>query len=312
MGRIGRLPLEVFMKSAVPAVLVLVLAASIAAAGEFPVTVHERTLDNGLKVLVLPRKGVPTSPLAIAYDVGSVHERPGRTGLAHYLEHMMFKGTKKTGVKDLAIDARLRAKLDEVIAETIRLEDGPATPEALARIAELKAERDRLIGEQKANTEINHLFKIYREAGSTFTNAMTSNDRTIYIAALPPEKIELFFWVEADRLRDIVFRQFHAEKDVVREERRMYENRPGAHFNEAIDRAFFGPHPYSHGVLGSHDDLRRLTRTELREFWSRYYSVDNATIFVGGDVDPERVFALAERYFGAMKPSTAKRPRIPT
>jgi predicted Zn-dependent peptidase len=291
--------------------LALLVLAPIASAGEFPLTVHERTLDNGLKILVIPRKGVPTSPCAIAYRVGSVNERVGQTGMAHYLEHMMFKGTEKTGVEDLALDAKLRTALDRVVAETIRVEDGPRTAEAEARLKALREERLRLIEEQKRNLVINHLFTIYREAGSTFTNAMTSHDMTIYIAALPPEKLELFFWVEADRMRNIVFRQFHAEKDVVREERRMYENRPGAGFSEEMSRALFGSHPYAHPVLGYHDDLRRMTRRELRSFWARHYTPDNAVIYVGGDVDPEEVFALAEKYFGLLPPSDGRRPRIP-
>ena len=279
--------------------------------GDFPLTVHERTLANGLKVLVIPRKGVPTSPCAIAYEVGSVNERVGQTGMAHYLEHMMFKGTRKTGVKDLAVDQRLRDALDRVMAETIRLEDGIRTPETEARLRALKEERLRLIDEQKQNLEINHLFTIYGDAGSTFTNAMTSNDWTTYIASLPPEKLELFFWIESDRMKNIVFRQFHAEKDVVREERRMYENRPGALFGEEVERAVFGSHPYAHPVLGYHDDLRAMTRAELRAFWSTYYSPDNATLYVGGDVDPERIFALAERYFGSIPPASGEKPRIP-
>ncbi len=280
-------------------------------ASEFPLKVHERTLANGFKVLVIPRGGVPASPCAIAYGVGSVNERVGQTGMAHYLEHMMFKGTEKTGVQDLAVDRKLRDALDHVMAETIRLEDGARTPEAEARIQALREERLRLIDEQKQNLEINHLFTIYREAGSTFTNAMTSNDWTVYIAALPPEKLELFFWIEADRMKNIVFRQFHAEKDVVREERRMYENRPAALFHEEVERALFGSHPYAHPVLGYHDDLRAMTRAELRAFWSTYYTPDNATLYVGGDVEPERVFALAERYFGSIPAASLAKPRIP-
>ena len=231
--------------------------------------------------------------------------------MAHYLEHMMFKGTQKTGVKDLAVDQRLRDALDGVMAETIRLEDAPRTPESQARLQALKEERLRLIDEQKQNLEINHLFTIYGDAGSTFTNAMTSNDWTTYIASLPPEKLELFFWIESDRMKNIVFRQFHAEKDVVREERRMYENRPGALFQEEVERAVYGSHPYAHPVLGYHEDLRAMTRAELRAFWSTYYSPDNATLYVGGDVEPERVFALAERYFGSIPPANAHKPRIP-
>jgi predicted Zn-dependent peptidase len=304
------------MKSIVTLCLAVLLLSPAAASaadtpGEFPLTVHEKVLANGLKILVIPREGVPSSPCAIAYAVGSVNERVGQTGMAHYLEHMMFKGTGKVGVKDLAVDERLRKALDEVIAEKIRLEDGPGTPETAARLDALAKERDRLIDEQKQNLEINHVFTIYREAGSSFTNAMTSNDMTVYIASLPPEKLELFFWVESDRMRNIVFRQFHAEKDVVREERRMYENRPGALFGEEVSQALFGAHPYAHPVLGYHEDLRAMTRPELRAFWSTYYSPDNAVVYVGGDVDPEKVFALADKYFGFIPASTRKRPRIP-
>ncbi len=254
---------------------------------------------------------MPNASCALAYDVGSVNERVGQTGMAHYLEHMMFKGTEKMGVKDLALDAKLREALDGVLAETVRLEDGPPSPEVAARLEALNAERSKLIEEQKQNLEINHLFTIYREAGSTFTNAMTGHDWTTYIAALPPEKVELFFWVEADRLQNCIFRQFHAEKDVVREERRMYENRPGALFREAVQSAVFGAHPYAHPILGYHEDLRELTREELREFFSTYYAPDNAVLMVGGDVEPERIFALAERYFGSILPSARKRPRVP-
>ena len=300
---------------ALPLSLLLVVAAAAGAraddASEFPVKVHEKVLPNGFQILVIPREGVPNASCALTYDVGSVNERVGQTGMAHYLEHMMFKGTEKMGVKDLALDAKYRVALDAALEETVRLEDGPSTPEVVARLEALKAERAHLIEEQKQNLEINHLFTIYGEGGSTFTNAMTGHDGTTYIAALPPEHIELFFWVEADRLQHCVFRQFHAEKDVVREERRMYENRPGALFDEAVQRAIFGSHPYAHPILGYHQDLRAMTREELRAFFSTYYAVDNAVLMVAGDVDPERVFALAERYFGSIPPSSGHRPRVP-
>ncbi len=279
--------------------------------GEFPVTVHERVLGNGFKILVLPRKGVPNASCALTYNVGSVNERVGQTGMAHYLEHMMFKGTEKMGVKDLALDATYRRALDGVLAETVRLQDGPSSPATQARLEALKQERARLIDEQKQNLEINHLFTIYGEGGSTFTNAMTGHDGTTYIAALPPQNVELFFWVEADRLQNCVFRQFHAEKDVVREERRMYENRPGALFDEAVQRAIFGSHPYAHPILGYHEDLRAMTRDELRSFFATNYAPDNAVLMVAGDVDEDRIFALAETYFGSIPPSTTQRPRVP-
>jgi predicted Zn-dependent peptidase len=264
-----------------------------------------------MKILVLPRKGVPAAACSVVYRVGSVYERPGYTGMAHFLEHMMFKGTKKIGVKDLAADRTFREKLDHLVGAIIRLEDGPDTPEARERLIDLKVKRETLFREQKENIEVNHIFRIYRDAGAGFTNAFTSNDMTAFICMLPPEKLELFFWVEADRMQNLIFRQFHAEKDVVREERRMSENRPGALFREEMQRALFGAHPYAHPVLGYHEDVRLLTRHDLRAFWNKYYTPDNAFVFVGGDVDPETVFGMAERYFGSIPAYGKKRIRVP-
>ena len=175
--------------------------------GEFPVKVHERVLENGFKILVIPRKGVPNASCALTYNVGSVNERVGQTGMAHYLEHMMFKGTKKTGVKDLAVDQKLRDALDAVIAETIRLEDGARTPEAEARIQALTEERLRLIDEQKQNLEINHLFRIYGEAGSTFTRLLDPEHRRGVLVqflinpfefGLPTDKVRV--WSKAQQM----------------------------------------------------------------------------------------------------------------
>jgi predicted Zn-dependent peptidase len=296
---------------ALVSVVVLAGAAAAEETREFPVEIFEKTLANGMKVLVLPRKGVPAVACSIVCRVGSVNELPGYTGMAHFIEHMMFKGTEKIGVKDPARDAEYRRKLDAVVAEIVRLEGGKESPESEARLRDLREKRNALFEEQKKNLELNHIFKIYRDAGGTFTNAATSNDWTAYFCMLPPEKVELFFWVEAERFRNAIFRQFHAEKDVVREERRMYENRPGAPFGEEVQRALFGSHPYAHPVLGYHEDLHVMTRGDLREFWNRFYTPDNLFFFLGGDLEPARAFALAEKYFGSFKPYEGERRRVP-
>ncbi|MCU0722080.1 MAG: insulinase family protein [Planctomycetes bacterium] len=280
-----------------------------ALAGEFPVRVEEKTLPNGLKCFVLPRPGQPAAMCALAVRVGSFAERPGLTGMAHFLEHMMFKGSSRLGTKDPVRDAEVLEEIDAVVAEILALED--AGGKDAGRLAELKRRRDALFKETQGILELNPIFKAYSDAGSTMTNAFTSEDWTVYFSALPPERIEVFFWVEADRFGGPVFRQFHEEKEVVREELRLSENRPGFAFREEFGRVLYGDHPYGHPVLGSHDDLRRMTRRDVRAYFDAWYTPDNMLLLVAGDVEPAEVFALASRYFGPLRPFEGARPRIP-
>ncbi|MHC4599033.1 MAG: M16 family metallopeptidase, partial [Planctomycetota bacterium] len=277
--------------------------------GELPVKVEETQLANGLKVFCLKRPGLPQAACALGVRVGGVNETPGYTGMAHFLEHMMFKGSDKIGVKDAEDDRKLRVRIDRVMEKILALEDAGAPDD---EIAPLREKRDRLFDEQEKNLEVNHIFRIYGEAGGAMTNAFTSNDMTVYFCTLPPQKIELFFWIEGERFSRPVFRQFHAEKEVVREERRLAENRPGHAYREELNRVIFGDHPYGHPVLGSHEDLRRLTRQDMRRFFDTHYAPDNMFLLVAGDVDPQDVFRLARKYFGKMKPLAGNRPRVPT
>ncbi len=298
--------------ASIASMICCIAIASAALAAEFPVSVEEKVLANGLKVLVMPKKGSPSTACALVFRAGSVNELPGQAGIAHFLEHMMFKGTLKIGVKDAAADAEIERKLDETIREIIVIEDSPGSEESRQRLAELRAKRDSLFEEQKKNIVLNHIFKLYHDAGGTFTNASTSEDWTGYYCVLPPEKIELFFWIEAERWKNAVFRQFHAEKDVVREERRLMENRPGSAFREETEKALYGSHPYSHPVIGYHEDLRRLTSEDLYAFFREHYTPDNAFLVIGGDVEPGRAFALASRYFGGIPASDKRRRRVPS
>ncbi len=271
-------------------------------------SVDEMVLENGMKVFAVKRPGSPQAACVLAVRTGSSAERAGYTGIAHFLEHMLFKGTDKIGVEDPAKDAELRDRIDVVMAEILRREDAGATA---TQLAPLLKTRDELFAEQQENLVLNHVFKIYSDAGGSMTNAFTSNDMTAYFSVLPNEKIELFFWVESERFRNPVFRQFHSEKNVVREERRLSENRPGHDFGEELQRVLYGSHPYSHPVVGYHDDLRRLSRKDMRAFFDTYYSPDNMFLIVAGDVESKDVFDLAKRYFGDWKANPGERPRIP-
>ncbi len=290
--------------------LALVAAVSPAAAGDtFEIPVKEKILDNGLKVLVVENATAQTVSCRLVYRVGSANEQPGLTGLAHFFEHLMFKGTKRIGVKDLEEDARLMEAIDGVADEirTLRL---AGTADDDAGMVELESELAALILEQRDVVEKNETMEVYRKAGGTGINASTSRDMTQYQVTLPANKLELFMWLESDRLANAVFREFHAEKDVVREERRLSENRPTHAFNEALTQITFGSHPYAWPVVGWHEDLLNATREDAKAFFETFYVPDNAVIVLAGNVKANEAFTLAKRYFGAIPRGTRSRPVV--
>jgi predicted Zn-dependent peptidase len=275
--------------------------------------VVERVLDNGLKVLMVVRPESPLIRSILAYRVGSVNERPGITGISHFLEHMMFKGTYSVGVKPGTLDRDLEImeEIDSVMAlivdeeSKVRDRDDGKIVAWNARIAELIDEqrRETMIGEE--------LWGAYQEAGGTGINASTGQEMTQYYVTLPKNKIELFLALEADRMANPVFREFYAERDVLTEERRMSENRPGFFFGEQLNATFYAASPYSWSVLGWMSDLSKITRQEMQEYRDLFYRPDNAVLVMAGDIDVDAVMALVEKHFGAI-PNQGRSPRVRT
>jgi predicted Zn-dependent peptidase len=323
----------------------------------FSLEVKEKVLDNGLRVLVAPRKGAPRVACAVWFRVGSVDEEPGKTGLAHCLEHMFFKGSHRVGVKDAALGDKLGAQLDAawdrkhallgalgearlpvlrnrersvaaacgrllgagedlaaVVSETAFLAASGFRAEDLPYFELRVVEQDfqRLLAEERKNDNQEELWDTYVQAGGTNLNAFTTEDTTQYIVTLPSNKLELFFWLESDRLADPVFREWYAERNVVKEERRNDENAADGPFYEGLNAVVFGPHPYGHPILGWMKDLDELTPRDARKFFQDHYTTETATIVLAGDVDPERAFALAARYFGriARRKAAVTRPPV--
>ncbi|MCX7973000.1 MAG: insulinase family protein [Candidatus Aminicenantes bacterium] len=266
-------------------------------ASDLKLEVIEHKLPNGLKILMLPRSGVPRVVCHIYYRVGSINERPGITGLAHVLEHMMFKGTKVMGITDFEADHALNRKIDELMEKIYRekywKKDGDK-----AKVAEWEKEVERLIKEEKKYIIKDHLWETYMKHGGTGLNASTSDEVTGYYVTLPANKIELQMFLEADRMVNAYFREFYSEKDVVMEERRLSENSPGYLFNEQVRATFFVGSPYHWNVIGWMEDLKRMTKQDLIEFYNKYYVPNNAVAVYVGDFDPKRVIELAEKYFG--------------
>jgi predicted Zn-dependent peptidase len=275
--------------------------------------VIERTLDNGLTVLMVVRPETPLIRCILGYRVGSVNERPGITGISHFHEHMMFKGTNSMGVKPgtQERDAEIMAQIDEIMAQIIE-EESKVTGRDDAKIIEWKAQISELINEQREETILSEeLWGAYQAAGGTGINASTGQEMTQYYVTLPKNKIELFLALEADRMVNPVFREFYSERDVIAEERRMSENRPGFFFNEQLNATFYAASPYSSSVVGWMSDVSNITREEMQEYRDLYYRPDNAVLVMAGDIDVDAVMAKVQEYFGPI-PSRGKSPRVRT
>lgn len=272
----------------------------------------EHVLDNGMRLLLIPRPGDPNITAGWIARVGSVNEKPGITGVAHLFEHMMFKGTDTIGTTDAEADRRviqhldeLRAKIRQHEVELIRqqrlglIDDwkSPAvrTPEHQALIDDFES----ALAEQQDLIVKDEFDRIYTGEGASGMNAGTSNDFTVYFINVPSNKLELWFWMESDRLLNPVFREFYSERDVVHEERRLRtDSTPTGKFEEQFDAMFWQSSPYGWPVVGWSDDLEGISREEALEFFGIYYAPNNLTVAIVGGFEPEEAIALAERYFG--------------
>ncbi|HOW86034.1 MAG TPA: pitrilysin family protein [Candidatus Aminicenantes bacterium] len=284
-------------KRAVVLAAAVFLVAAFAAAADVTLNVQERVLANGMKILMIPKPGVPRVVCHIYFKVGSINERPGITGSAHVHEHLMFKGTEVMGVTDYAKDSEIDRRIDELMGRIYR-EKYWKTDGDQARIAAWQTEVDGLVKAEKAFIVKDDLWTQYMKNGGTGLNASTSQETTGYYVTLPSNKIELQMLMESDRMMNARFREFYSEKDVIMEERRLSENQPGYLFSEQVDAAFYAASPYHWDVIGWMDDLRKMTKEDLVAFHNTYYVPNNAVAIYVGDFDPQAVAAMAEKYFG--------------
>ena len=260
--------------------------------------VIEYVLDNGMRFLILPREGAPTVSFVARYDVGSVNEALGHTGIAHLLEHMLFKGTTTVGTRDLASERELFEAMDAVDA-TLRAERARRPLRDSARIAALAERLKALEDSARAFVVSNEFDRILTRNGARNLNATTDVEATTYYVQLPSNRAELWFALEADRMRNPVFREFYTERDVVAEERRMrIETSPGGLLYTSLMAAAFRVHPYGVPVIGHMSDILNLNREQVETYYRDYYGPNNAIIAVVGDVDPDSVVAWADAYFG--------------
>lgn len=292
------------------------LAAPATAGAQASVPVEEFVLDNGMRFLAVVRPEMTTVSAGWAAHVGSANERPGITGMSHFFEHMMFKGTPRVGTTDAERDEaiiREQEEIQEQIREIYRkrreesrlglIGDPFGNEDLPEEFTALLEEFDALAEEQRSLMVKDEFDRIYTEAGASGMNAFTSNDQTVYFITVPQNRLELWFWMESERLLRPVFREFYTERDVVHEERRLRtESTPTGEFDEAFDAMFWQSHPYSWPVIGWPSDLRVFTLEQAEDFYATYYSPGNLTAALVGNFDPEEAKELAERYFGRLTP----------
>ncbi|MBD2665225.1 protease [Richelia sinica FACHB-800] len=268
----------------------------------------EFRLDNGLKFIVLERHQAPVVSFVTYADVGGIDEPDGKTGLAHFLEHLAFKGTKRIGTTDYQAEQPLLERLEE-LDKKIRIATTKAQKEELTQLqAEFKTVESQALKLVKQN----EMGRIVEQAGGVGLNATTSSEATRYFYSFPANKLELWMSLESERFLEPVFREFYKEKDVILEERRMrVENSPiGAMIEKFIDTAF-KVHPYRRPVIGYDEDIRNLTPDDVEQFFATYYVPSNLTIAIVGDVYPNEVKRLAQAYFGRYPARPKPKQQLP-
>lgn len=257
--------------------------------------VSEFTLDNGMKFIVLERHQAPVVSFMLYADVGAVNESDGETGVAHYLEHLAFKGTQRIGTTNYAAEKQVIDQMDEVFDQILVAEAAGQTEKA----EELRSQLETLRQEASQYVEQNKYGQIIEQAGGVGLNATTGADATRYFYSLPSNRLELWMSLESERFLEPVFREFYEEKDVILEERRMrVDNSPIGQLIEVFLEEAFEEHPYRRPIIGYQDDLYVATRDSIEAFFNAYYGPNNLIGVIVGDVNASQVQEMAEVYFG--------------
>ncbi len=255
------------------------------------------TLENGLTVYMSVNKETPRLQTAIGVKVGGKNDPAETTGLAHYFEHLMFKGTQQFGTSDYAAEKPL---LDEIEAlfEVYRVTTDEAERAAIYhRIDSISYEASKI-------SIPNEYDKLMSAIGANGTNAFTSQDMTVYVEDIPSNAIESWAMIQSDRFKNPVIRGFHTELETVYEEKNMSLTKDSRKVWEALDAALFPNHPYGRQtVLGTQEHLKNPSITNIKNYHKTYYVPNNMAIAVAGDFDPDEMIAIIDKYFGDMIPN---------
>ena len=266
-----------------------------------PLQARIYTLDNGLKVYMSVNPDEPRIQTYIAVRVGGKNDPAETTGLAHYFEHLMFKGTTNFGTQNYEAEKPLLDQIEQQF-EVYRKTTGEAERKAIYHVI------DSLSYEASKLAIPNEYDKLMAAIGANGTNAYTSFDVTCYTEDIPSNQVEEWAKIQADRFRNCVIRGFHTELETVYEEKNMSLTQDARKVWEATLSALFPHHPYgTQTVLGTQEHLKNPSITNIKEYYKTWYVPNNMAICLSGDFDPDQMIATIDKYFGTLQPN----PNLP-
>jgi zinc protease len=273
----------------------------------FPV--KEYKLKNGLTVFISVNKDAPRIQTAITVKAGSKFDPPQTTGLAHYLEHMLFKGTAHFGTTNYAKEKPYLDAISDLF-EMRRMEPDEVKKKAIYHLI------DSLSYEASKYAIPNEYDKMIASLGAKGTNAFTDRDLTCYVNDIPSNSLEKWLAIEGDRFQDLELRIFHTELEAVYEEFNRNTAEDAEWSSQAVDSLLMPNHPYgSQTTIGLSSHLKNPSMVNIHKYFDKYYVPNNCAIVLSGDLDPDKTIALIEKYFGSWKekpvPPFVKAPPVP-
>ena len=262
-----------------------------------PMQTRIYTLKNGLKVYLSVNRDEPRIQANIAVKTGSRNDPAETTGLAHYLEHLMFKGTKQFGTSDSTAEAPLLDEIEQRFEAYRQLTDPAARKLAYHEIDSVS----QLAAKYNIPNEYDKLMALI---GSDGTNAFTSFDITCYVENIPSNEVENWARIQADRFQNMVIRGFHTELEAVYEEYNLHLSEDSEKMINALLYKLFPTHPYgTQTTIGTQEHLKNPSITNIKKYFQNYYCPNNVAICMAGDLDPDKTIAILEKYFGDWQPN---------
>ncbi|MCQ9634686.1 insulinase family protein [Chryseobacterium sp. WG23] len=253
------------------------------------------TLKNGLKVYLAKNEDAPRIQTYIPVRTGSNNDPGDNTGLAHYLEHMVFKGTSNLGTQDWAKEKALLQQISDLY-EQHKAEKDPAKKK------ELYKKIDEVSQEASKYAIANEYDKAISSLGATGTNAHTWLDETVYKNNIPSNELEKWLRVEKERFSELVLRLFHTELEAVYEEYNRAQDNDGRLVNYALMEALFPKHPNGQQTtIGTSEHLKSPSMVAIHKYFDTYYVPNNMAVVLVGDIDFDKTIKLVDQYFGAFK-----------
>jgi predicted Zn-dependent peptidase len=260
-----------------------------------PMQARFYTLENGLTVILSENAKEPRIAAKIAVRTGSNNDPKDHTGLAHYLEHLLFKGTDKFGTQNWEKEKPYLEKITALYEVYNQTKDS-------AKRKEIYKEIDKLSGEASQYSIGNEYDKLMASIGSQGTNAHTSVEETVYHEDIPSSAIDKFLTIQAERFRNPIFRIFHTELEAVYEEKNISIDNDGRKIQESMLSNVFPSHNYGQqSTIGTIEHLKNPSLVAIRDYYDRYYVPNNMAIILAGDFDSDEMIKKVDSHFAYMQ-----------